>query len=86
MARATKFLIAACLVLAIAYIFVLPAFDVSPTALRAARNADLLFISIAAAAYLLTTLQPQPCRDLQLPTVDAGPVSDLIDLTCTRLC
>lgn len=86
MTRATKLAIAVCLALIVAYIFVLPAFDISPTALRAAQHAAVLFISIAAAAYLLTTLKPPACRDLPLPDICYGSVSELIDLTCTRLC
>ena len=86
MARNMKITIGVCLVLAIAYIFVFPAFDISPTALRAARNADLLFVSIAAAAYALTLLRPQAGRALPPPVVSCDPVPDLIDLTCIRLC
>ena len=86
MARLMKITIGVCLILAITYIVVLPAFNISPTALRAARNADLLFISIAAAAYLLIALRRQPGRDLLVPAVFYSPSSDLIDLTCTRLC
>jgi hypothetical protein len=86
MARFMKITIAVCLILAIAYIVVLPAFNIGPTALRAARNAVLLFTSMAAAAYVITILRPQAWPLRALPTVLIGSAPELIDLTCTRLC
>ncbi len=82
-----KVTIAVCLLLVVAYIFVLPAFDIDPTALRAARNADLLFFAIAAAASALTLLRPRLGIFLLSPDFAHSSVSsNLIDLTCTRLC
>jgi hypothetical protein len=78
--------LALCLLLAIAYVFVLPAFDIDPTALRASRHAISLFLAIAAAGSMLTIFRPAALLRLyqSFPAPQSGP--NLIDLTCTRLC
>ena len=74
------------LLLTVVYIFVAPTFDLDPTALRAARHAASIFIAIAAAASVLTALETGLQSILISPSAPIPPASDLIDLTCTRLC
>jgi hypothetical protein len=74
------------LLLVVVYIFVLPAFNLDPTALRAAREIGLIFIGMAAAASALSA--PKSCtQSARIALVTAvQPSSHLIDLTCARLC
>jgi len=73
------------LLLAVAYIFVMPALDLDPTALRGMRLAILVFASIAAAASILDVAKPV-CDSLAFAPLNCDlPTSDLTDLTCARL-
>ena len=73
------------LLLAILVLTVLPAFDLDPAHLRASRNTTLLLVIMAfVAAYAAMTVSLQ--RASVAMNSKRPPVSDLLALTCTRLC
>jgi hypothetical protein len=83
--RRVYFVAAVLVVISVAVLFVLPAFDVLPTAMRAWRAAKLLTMAMAAQILisLLAAIISASCDDL----VSLWDYSfDLLDLTCTRLC
>ena len=74
---------------AVLALFVMPAFDVQPTALRASRAAQQLLIAfslMAAMAALLSPLSLQLLRIELLSNRSEVPHPDLIDIICSRLC
>ena len=89
MTGATKFRIALVLLLAVIVIFVSPAVNLEPTALRALQVASMLFAALALAGTVLAY-----GANLLARYVDTAfsfhPVlsrtDDIIDLNCTRLC
>lgn len=74
------------LLLTVAYIFIIPAFDLDPTALRGVRLATLVFLSIAAAGFILNFAKPVSHSLAFAPVGCDPPIPDITDLTCTRLC
>ena len=74
------------LLLAVIYIFALPAFDLGPTALRASRYAAIVLVSMGLAASALTSARPKFGPILLPAESPTPPIPDLIDLTCTRTC
>lgn len=80
------------LLLALAAVFLAPSVDLEPSALRAARAAAILFLSIFIASHLLLALASNPlqeCRAVfERRDSDSTVTSDLslLDLYCTRLC
>jgi hypothetical protein len=74
------------LLLAVVYIFALPAVDLGPTALRASRQAALVFVGMGLAASALNPGRPTIGPLLTPTDHPALPVADLIDLTCIRTC
>ena len=72
---------------AILILFTLPAFDVAPTALRAARAIIFLMMSIASAAFAFYGLKVRPTFSrlfITLPSDGSGP--SVLVFTCTLLC
>jgi cytochrome c biogenesis factor len=82
----TRILLALVVAMAILVLFVLPAFDVDPTAMRAARAAALLMISIACAAF--TFLASKACVSCRLlsPHFRVNTTPDVLEVTCSLLC
>jgi hypothetical protein len=74
------------LLLAVIYIFALPAFDLGPTALRASRQAAMVLVGMGLAASALTSARPKVGPIPVAPDTPAAPIPDLIALTCTRTC
>jgi len=77
------------LLLAITVVFVSPAVDLEPTALRAAQAASLLFAVLALAGSFIASGLHIPCFHL-VAILRSEIVSffapDLVDLNCNRLC
>ena len=77
------------LVLAVLIIFISPAIDLPPTALRSLKMANLLFFAIALGGKVLVTGLAGVVR---YPAFDVAPypgpaiVEDRVNLNCTRLC
>ena len=71
---------------AILVLFVLPAFDVNPTALRSARAAALLMLSMALAASSFFAFRFQASKHLQFAYHRAADHPDLLRVTCSLLC
>ena len=72
---------------AVLALFTLPAFNLQPTALRASRSAQQLFLVLATlTAFTILQLSAQVGRlhPNAIATVSSSP--DLIDLLCIRLC
>jgi hypothetical protein len=86
MDRKLRVMIALALTFAIAVLFILPAFDVMPTAMRAWRAAKMLALAMATRV-LLATVRPAvivcSLADVPAPLV---PSSGILDQTCSRLC
>jgi len=77
------------LLVAVTVIFVSPAVDLEPTALRAAQAASLLLAVLALAGSFLASILHAPCLHLVaiLTTESAAFFApDLVDLNCNRLC
>lgn len=71
---------------AILVLFILPAFDVAPTAMRSARAAALLMLALAWAASAFFSLRRRVSYHLHLACdCDARP-PDLLEVTCSLLC
>ena len=77
------------LLLAVTVVFVSPAVDLEPTALRAAQAASLLFAMIALAGSFIASGLHTSCFHL-VAILRSEIVSfcapDLVDLNCNRLC
>ena len=73
-------------VVAILILFILPAFDVAPTALRAARAIAVLMLAIAFAAFVLFGEMQQVHRVQATHPVDDHIGPPVLDLTCALLC
>ncbi|MGA8151259.1 MAG: hypothetical protein WB952_09945 [Terriglobales bacterium] len=77
------------LLLSMIAIFISPAVDLEPTALRAANLANLLFALLALAGTVLTARFDVPISPVA-STFEREcallPAPDLVDLNCTRLC
>jgi len=86
MASKTKFLAALIVVVAVLVLFVLPAFDVDPTAMRSAREAAMLMLSIAVAASTFLAFKLRPAARLEAADARANVRCDLLQVTCTLLC
>jgi len=76
------------LLLSMVTIFISPAVDLQPTALRALQLANLLLTVLALAGHAVfarwntsISLVAHPCEDLRIP-----PPPDLLKLNCARLC
>lgn len=83
-----KLLVVAALVLAvgIAVLFVLPAFDVLPTAMRAWRAAKILALAMTTlVSFFLAVPLVRICSLANAPSPIYSCL-DLLDLTCSRLC
>jgi hypothetical protein len=77
------------LVLSVLTIFISPAVDLQPTALRALKMANLLFAFLALAGTAFSArLNLPPSRIAATFEIDYAllPPPDFIDLNCTRLC
>ncbi|MFB3915283.1 MAG: hypothetical protein ACE14M_01030 [Terriglobales bacterium] len=79
--------IALVLLLGVAFIFVSPMLDLAPTAMRAARAAQMSFLAIA----LQVTIVAGVCAGISLlgPPLAVSALGagvDTLDLTCSRLC
>lgn len=77
------------LLLAVTVVFVSPAVDLEPTALRAAQAASLLLAVLALARSVLASIPHTPCLQLvAILTTESASffVPDLVDLNCNRLC
>jgi len=72
--------------MAILVLFILPAFDVDPTALRAARAAELLLLSIACAAFTLFAFRGGRVLRVQPAPPFIKVTSNLLEETCSLLC
>jgi hypothetical protein len=85
MDRKLQVMIALALTFAIAVLFILPAYDVMPTAMRAWRASQMLALAMATRV-LLSMVNP-PVRvcaaDIPAPSV---PSSGILEQTCSRLC
>jgi len=80
-------IVAAGLVLAVLLIFVAPAVDLEPSALRASKAAVGFFAAIACLIllpYPVTSAALQPSLFERLLLMQGS--SDVLDLTCSRLC
>jgi len=84
--KRTKILLALIVGIAILVLFILPAFDVDPTALRAARAAELLLLSIACAAFAIFALRSERILLVELAPPFIKHTSDLLEETCSLLC
>ena len=67
-------------------LFVLPAFDLDPTALRASQHAARIFWAIAASAAVLTARSSGAEPENFAETAARQATSNVISLTCNRLC
>lgn len=77
------------LLLSVLTIFISPAVDLQPTALRAVQLANMLFAVLALAGTSLTACLSRPTVRVAGAFEHASPLvpaQDLIDLNCTRLC
>jgi len=77
------------LLLAVIVVFVSPAVDLEPTALRAAQAATLLFALLALAGSFIARSLQAPCLHLvAISRTERVPffAPDLVDLNCNRLC
>ena len=82
-----KIVFALIVIAAILILFILPACDVAPTALRAARAIILLMMSIASAAFAFYGLKVRQTFSrlfITLPSDGSGP--SLLVFTCTLIC
>ena len=77
------------LVLSVMVVFVSPAVDLEPTALRALKAAKMLFAALVLAgtaiAACLRVSFPSPGIVLEFHPIEASAAS-LVDLNCARLC
>jgi len=77
------------LLLSVIAIFVSPAVDLEPTALRALQLANALFAILALAGTILTGLFSRVVSSFPRviePVCALLPAPELVDLNCTRLC
>ncbi len=81
-----KILLALIVATAIIVLFVLPAFDIDPTAMRSARAAALLMFSIACAAFTFVAFKTLPSSPLEPADRRTSAVPDLLEVTCSLLC
>lgn len=85
----TKLSIVVLLLLCVITVFISPAVDLEPTALRAVKAADMLFAALilagTAIAASLSVSFPSIGIVFGFHPVDAGATS-LVDLNCVRLC
>ncbi len=87
MSRRLQFALALVVVFAVAAIFVLPAFDLIPTAMRAWRAAQMIALAIAAAAIAVPRIQPDLFAFMPLQSPTDNTISpDVLAATCSRLC
>lgn len=85
----SKLVIVVLLLLSVATIFVSPAVDLQPTALRALQLANLFFAFLALGATAVPTLLDLPLsRVASIVERDwfLTPALNLVDLNCVRLC
>ena len=80
----SRIVIAVVLALGIIVLFVLPAYDVPPTAMRSWQAAKILALTISflAVLFLIAAIPAGLHPEVLLRT----PAPDIVDLTCTRLC
>ena len=77
------------LLLAVTVVFVSPAVDLEPTALRAAQAASLLFAVLAlAGSFIASSLHTSSLHLVAILRSESVPffAPDLVDLNCNRLC
>ena len=77
------------LLLAVTVVFVSPAVDLEPTALRAAQVASLLLAVLAlAGSFIACSLRTSSLHLVAILRADSTPLyaTDLVDLNCNRLC
>jgi hypothetical protein len=77
------------LLLAVTVVFVSPAVDLEPTALRAAQAASLLFAVLSlAGSFIASNLHTSSLQLVAILTSGSAPFfpPDLVDLNCNRLC
>lgn len=77
------------LLLAVTVVFVSPAVDLEPTALRAAQAASLLFAVLAlAGSFIACSLRTSSLHLVAILRADSTPLyaTDLVDQNCNRLC
>jgi len=89
MSAAVKVAVGIVLLLSVLVVFIAPAVDLEPTALRAMQAASLLFAVLALArttiAATLTLSNPYMGAVFSGRPIDASTAS-LVDLNCARLC
>ena len=86
MTSKTKIAVVVVITTAILVLFVLPAFDVDPTAMRSARAAELLMLSMAWAASLFFAFRSQVTNYLQAASCCTPSTPDPLQMTCSLLC
>lgn len=76
------------LLLAVTVVFVSPAVDLEPTALRAAQAASLLFAVLALAGSVIASLHTSCFQLVVSLRTESVPfyAANLVDLNCNRLC
>ena len=84
-------LVAPVLVATIGIVFVAPAVDLEPTAMRATRAASATLLAIAAVGQMVTSLSLLLRSQFQTSAIYLDRWNDLlktslVDLNCTRLC
>ncbi len=83
-----KGLVAVLLVLSVLVVFVSPAVELQPTAVRAGQCALVIAFALMAAAFILCGIRKAPVA-LPAPTSSPGLVNsalELLEFECTRLC
>ena len=73
---------------AVLVIFIMPAFDIQPTALRASRDARQLLLAFACVAIFATRSNFVPVVVALVTKANSAFTSQMpiVDLTCSRLC
>jgi uncharacterized membrane protein len=77
------------LLLAVTVVFVSPAVDLEPTALRAAQAASLLFAVLSVAgSFIASNLHTSSLHLVAILSSESVPffATDLVDMNCNRLC
>lgn len=87
MSHRVHFVAAVLLIIAVALLCILPAFDVLPTALRSARSAQLVFWALAFWALILVAIIFSSfCYAVVQEPSTIGSSPDVLDSTCALLC
>ena len=88
MNRIFKIAFIVCMLLCVLAIFVSPAVDLQPTALRALQQANLIFAMLGVIALVILSFESEPNGEFYetiSPNDEIPPITSLIDLNCSRL-